>query len=300
MELKLNEVELVYSSFQVVLYKDKEVNCQKDGPDSLKYVAEYFSTTSDSSKQQIVRNFCNKLVQALCSALKAGERCKLKSFQEKSLIEFQKLKLTSLPLIWHSFASELGLPPVNPFQQQSVNRELFQKLLVDAAKSCSGSVVARPRTVRTHLSVEEENAVRYASGYVTMKLLNKFKSKSGTALFVDSLCNMAVNTNKDDSSFYDYTLEWMMGINRGGLFCVNEPTFCLFKAIELKTQELLPLVLSAKDPNNGDMVKKIMDDDDVESWWSMLSTDIPDESSRTELLKEIVDMWVGLRGFAAG
>ena len=90
----------------------------------------------------------------------------------------------------------------------------------------------------------------------------------------------------------------MMGINRGGLFCVNEPTFCLFKAIELKTQELLPLVLSAKVPNNGDMVKKIMDDDDVESWWSMLSVDIPDESLRTELLKEIVDMWVGLRGFA--
>ena len=68
MELKLNEVELVYSSFQVVLHKDKEVNCQKDGPDSLKYVAEYFSTISDSSKQQIGRNFCNKLVQALCSA----------------------------------------------------------------------------------------------------------------------------------------------------------------------------------------------------------------------------------------
>ena len=86
-----------------------------------------------------------------------------------------------------------------------------------------------------------------------------------------------------------------MGIDRGGLFCVNEPTFCLFKAIEVKkTQELLPLVLSAKVPNNGDMVKKIMDDDDIESWWSMLLTDIPDESSRTELLKEIV---VGLGGF---
>ena len=174
------------------------MSCQKDGPDSLKYVAEYFST-SDSSKQQIVRNFCNKLVQALCSALKPGERFRLKSFQEKSLIEFQKLKLTILPLIWQSFATGLGLPPVNPFQQQSVNRELFQKLLVAVAKACSGPIVATPRTVHTHLSVEEENAVRYASGYVTMKLLNKFKNKSGAAHFVDVLFNMAVNTGEDDS-----------------------------------------------------------------------------------------------------
>ena len=55
------------------------------------------------------------------------------------------------------------------------------------------------------LGSEEENAIRYASGYVAMKLVKRYKEEGSkkAAQFVECLSNMAVNG--DDSSFYAYT-----------------------------------------------------------------------------------------------
>ena len=35
-----------------------------------------------------------------------------------------------------------------------------------------------------------------------------------------------------ESSFYDYTKEWIAKVNRGGLFKVSNKAYCLFVAIE--------------------------------------------------------------------
>ncbi len=123
------------------------------------------------------------------------------------------------------------------------------------------------------VTIEEDNAIRYASGYVAMKLLKKYQKKeSDNAVhFVECLSNMA--SLGEESSFYDYTLEWISSVDRGGLFSVNNSTFIsFFKAIEIKTQELLPQHLAAK-PNAAkhDLIKSIEEDDEVQFWWSMLA-----------------------------
>ncbi len=90
-----------------------------------------------------------------------------------------------------------------------------------------------------------------------------------------------------------------LSVDRGGLFSVNNSTFSFFKAIEIKTQELLPQHLAAK-PNAAkhDLIKSIEEDDEVQFWWSMLAVDIPEKDASAELLKNLIDMWVTIRGFA--
>ena len=56
------------------------------------------------------------------------------------------------------------------------------------------------------MGCEEENALRYASGYVALKTMRELKKKKGkkASKFVDCLSNMAVIGN--ETSFYAYIL----------------------------------------------------------------------------------------------
>ena len=79
------------------------------------------------------------------------------------------------------------------------------------------------------MSSEEENAVSYASGFVRIRLMKKYKNIKA-AQFVDCLSHMALSSSDEDeeSSFYECTKTWIDIVNRGGLFCVNEKTFLFF------------------------------------------------------------------------
>ena len=169
--------------------------------------------------------------------------------------------------------------------------------MVESGKSLVISVTTSKPC--TQLTVEEDYAVQYAGGYVAMKLLNKYKDhSSGIAVeYVDCLSNMACTGQ--ESAFHDYAMEWIARVDRGGAFYINHLTFSFFKAKEVKTQELIPLHLTAKahKSSKNDMIKAVMQDRDVDFWWSMIAIDIS-TSAAAELLAEIVDMWVTTRVFA--
>ena len=287
------DVELVYTSFKAAMSCDAEVNCKRDDPGSLTTVADLFPAGDNDA----LSDFCTKLLKAMCSILSAEGQVKPKALQEQSLVKFHRLKLEKLPLIWQSLSAGLELPPVNPFQQQAVNRHLFQRLVINVAKSRKPAVASR--THRSQLTTEEDNAIRYVRGYVA--ILNKYrKLESANAVhFVKCLSNMA--SLGEESSYYEYTLEWLVNIDRGGLFYINDSTFSFFKAIEIKTQGLLPKNLAARgdvlDKSKNDLIQ-IVDDEDVEFLWSVLSIDIPDEAGAAKLLNDIVNMWETIRGFA--
>lgn len=83
------------------------------------------------------------------------------------------------------------------------------------------------------------------------------------ALYTECLSHMA--NVADDSSFYPYTMEWIEGINRGGLFVINDATFMFFKAVQIKTQETLPKHLAkSSNVNKATLIKTIIEDDDVQ------------------------------------
>ncbi len=167
-------------------------------------------------------------------------------------------------------SDSVGIPPLHPLEYQSVSRIVFNHFLVEffAANSDSNATPAKAT-----LLAEEDNAVRYASGYVSMKLSKKFEKQSGNkaAQFVQCLNNMAMVGN--DSSFYEYTKEWVESVDRGGLFLVNDSTFEFFKAVKVKVQLLLPQHLS-QGSNKEALLAAIVSDHDVDFYWCILAVDI--------------------------
>lgn len=134
-----------------------------------------------------------------------------------------------------------------------------------------------------------------------MSLLKKHeKSFSDISVqFVECLGAMAVNG--DESSFLNYTLEWGRIINRGGLFEINDNAYQLFKEIEIKIQKKLLSILEStlSLPSKRELViDAVASDDDVQFHWVLLSCDITNEEDAISLLKEIIGLWLTIRGFS--
>lgn len=120
--------------------------------------------------------------------------------------------------IWTEFAP----PGISNLLSQNVNRKLFEKVVIRHFS------IAPKEDQQKTLYAEEENAIRYIGGFVSHKLLCKYKKEqSGKAgQFVECLAEMGVKG--PESSFYDYTQAWMNLVNRGGLFVMNDNCFLFF------------------------------------------------------------------------
>ena len=82
------------------------------------------------------------------------------------------------------------------------------------------------------LTVDELNALRYACGYVSHRLLKKFEKRKGDKFrqFVHCLGEMAVVGEGGD--VLAYTHKWLSLVNRGGFFPLNDNTFTFFVEVE--------------------------------------------------------------------
>lgn len=150
------------------------------------------------------------------------------------------------------------------------------------------------------MTVEEEEAVRYAGGYVAMKIKKRYMSKNGSkaAEYIECLSHMAVDG--EDTSFFQYTKTWTIIVNRGGLFELNDRTFLFFKTLEVQTQLLLPHHLAVRDGTSSKetLIELLANDDNVEALWCVLAVDITNEEESEELLREVCELWITTRGFA--
>ena len=107
--------------------------------------------------------------------------------------------------------------------------------------------------------------------------------------------------NGDESDFLQYTRGWLEKINRGRLFEVNDLAYQLFKEIEINLQDKLTNQLqpsSAPGNTKAEMIASVLLNDNVQFYWIMLSTDIQDEQIGQNLLREIIELWLTIRGFA--
>ena len=119
--------------------------------------------------------------------------------QTKALSSFHQLSITTLKGLWRQLFTELEVATVQALTTQSVKRHLFNLLLLETKSSSSLSYETTPVVMGS----EEENAVRYASGCVAMKLMKK--DTESAAQSVECLSHMAVEGEEDD--FYAYTRE---------------------------------------------------------------------------------------------
>ena len=85
----------------------------------------------------------------------------------------------------------------------------------------------------THvLSWDEQNAIKYAGGYVVNKLAKQYRKmateKAGQ--FAECLQSMV---DIQEASNMPTESQWISNIDRGGLFHISDNAFAFFKAMEL-------------------------------------------------------------------
>ena len=91
-------------------------------------------------------------------------------------------------------------------------------------------------------------------------------------------------------------------VNRGGFFPLNDDTFNFFICIEKEVQVVLPSYMAKPTDSSEEyketVIKQIMNSQDVEWNWTLISQCIDAEEDAIELLQAIVTLWVTIRGFS--
>ena len=224
--------------------------------------------------------------------------------QERAITKFHEARITtvtegSMASKWKSYADCVGVK-VSPLLAQSVNRRVFEEVLVQqmAIHYPPKQAVATPTTEK--LSSEEKNIIRYVSGFVPLKLMKKYRKVKGAKAgdFVECLSHMAVDG--PESSFYDYTKEWIKLVDCGGLFNVNDNSYVFFRALELLTRSVLLRHFKSSSSSKDTLIKDIIDGDDILQLWSELSIDIPNADEANELLQHVIELWITIRGHSMG
>lgn len=84
---------------------------------------------------------------------------------------------------------------------------------------------------REPLELHEEQALRYCSGYVPFKLIKRYgklKQNKTAQKFMDVLNSWADLPDMEDSTFLEYTRQWINVQSRGGLFKVSDDVYRFF------------------------------------------------------------------------
>ena len=151
------------------------------------------------------------------------------------------------------------------------------------------------------LSTDEENIIRYVAGYVPLKIMKNYEKLSSKTAAECTECLMGMAVNGDDSSLNAYTAEWTKLVNRGGLFEINDLCFELFREVEvqIKLMEMLGDVSNiSTERRKSIIIDAVATNEDVQFFWAMLSCDITNEEAAQQLLKELVGLWLTIRGFS--
>ena len=236
--------------------------------------------------------FANKLVTLLTKLVNDAAKLN-QSFSVKRQHlwrNFHELRSTTIEALWKGFLTKLSITDIDDHLVfQLLVDSVFEEIVHEEFE-----VSAEPvKSIKSVLTQDEQNIIRYAVGYFAQRLLIKHKKidSEKAASYVECLSHMAVDGN--ESSLMDYTKEWTEKINRGGLFEVSTVTFQLFQAIEIAVCDKLATRLQTG-RCSGDkttIIDVVAEDHDVQFYWSLNSSDV-DESESSELLKDIITLWV--------
>lgn len=265
--------------------------------ETLREVCRAIDRTDDT--RRLFSNFATEMVHLIEACTHKLEKLVFTTAKERALVRFHQVRVTKVWPLWKKLFEDFEIPEQNPVLVQSVTRCLFNEVLIKffIAKATPDQPMKPPIA----MSAAEENAIRYASGYVPLRLLKKFRKQDSTkaAKFVECLLHMAVEG--DESSYYKYTQEWIRSIDRGGLFHVNDATFLFFCAVEIQTQHHLPSHLRQSTDHRKSkesLIQAISSDKDVLSTWNTMAVDISDENQANELLNLLIEQWITIRGFS--
>jgi hypothetical protein len=153
---------------------------------------------------------------------------------------------------------------------------------------------SQPKSMeRCRLTMVEENAIRYAGGFVIRKLLKKNEDLQCLKCLLEDSASIT-----DSDSFLEYTKLWLKTTDRGGLCHISDTCFELLIEIEQCVYCNLQRNFTTQDKASVQEIEQIaLRDNDVKSIWNHCLLDV-DEKIRDEVLHKIIHEWVMLRGYS--
>lgn len=237
--------------------------------------------------------FEDKLLQQMKKCMVGGVSSVLK--REKVWGKFHSLRVSQGYInFWKVFLEIIGCGVPDPAFYQHVSQHIFTSLLKDMfpvpdVPSTSTS------TAVSSLDFNEKSAIRYVAGYVCQKLYRKMK-KLGNNDICQGIEDM-IHDELDEPD--EESTTWTKLIDRGGLFKVNDRVYAFFVSIELVVRHFYQLKKATElQPGMKDLlVASVLQDDDVELQWSLLSLELEEKDKRA-LMNMIINDWINIRGFS--
>lgn len=252
--------------------------------------------------------FCDDLhlrISRFMATLTPTERKGSVSFMPK----FQIFRSTDVPGIWQTHLRAI-IPDLelDPILIQRATLEYTLLVLKSFNGTTTASTASLPKKTsekserQSIMTLEEQNAIRYAAGYVVRKFKKRYE-KEGPVEVVQCLLSMEEGSEMDqdsgaDYSYQDYTRIWVNLVDRCGLFKVNDDTYLFFLELELSMYPMLRATIESSTPCQKDNVlQHILRDEDVLFAWALLSVHLDNVNSQ-KLLSEILLHWIQIRGFS--
>ena len=180
----------------------------------------FIQLLEDDTCNNEVEEFCflwteslRKIVEGTSSILKSSDR-------DRMWKKFFKHKTEKLNDMWMKFLSQPSVSTKmcvpdhfrDPLLVQTVDRCLFEAILKREVPLNPTAPVETPL-----ISSEEQNAIRYAAGYVLRSIrikLMKCNSSSSNALmnFVDTL-HVESHSEQNEETYLEYTKRWINKVN---------------------------------------------------------------------------------------
>ena len=162
--------------------------------EALEQVQQLLGKISEERNLDSYDDFSQKLMEALEKAYSTASSTSGR-LREQLWRRFHDIRLTELCVIWNQFLDALKFN-LDPLVQQYVNQELFSNVI---KSHCDSHSICTAATKAASMTKEEENIVRYASGYVPYSLMKKHERSltEKSALYVECLSSMAVNGRRD-------------------------------------------------------------------------------------------------------
>lgn len=193
---------------------------------------------------------------------------------------------------WEKFIQQTIGQAASPTFFQYVSHEIFKDLVKEQHELPESA-----EDQASHITNEEENALRYVSGYVCRKVQGKLKSsahpqKDDMMLFISDLSG-------DEWDEARGTENWTNAIDRGGLWHVSDDTYLVFYLMEEDIRKQL-LVKSAK-TLDAETKRKVLDsvlsNEDLLFHWSLLASPVGDDLGSV-VLRKMAELYLTIRGFA--
>ena len=266
---------------------------------SRKAAEELLDWTAAEANADRSESFTSEVVQLLDKAFPPTQLGRMQAAREKMWGAYHAIRTSQeFKCLWKTFLQESRVQ-ATPIIYQSLTDRLFQKRIELHFPIPSPSRPRDSEVETSTLTFEEENAIRYAAGYVFRAVKKKiikssFDLKEQLVEIVDMLLQ-----NDDDVGEQDASCEWMAIVDRGGLVHISDDLYRVFVAIELHIRKFFN-VENAREmtpTSKGKVVSSLLSNEDVLFFWCMVCCDVPEEFAK-ELLKRIVELWTTIRGFS--